>query len=184
MTKVHHVKSARKPIPSIGVEVGQPYYWWAFNFGTKQVSKTYPTRSQLTSSSFLSSVYDLEDSLPTINATDVDEFESAKEDLLSSIEDLKQECEDSLSNMPEQLQESSIHNERIEALENWISEVESISCDIDEDSIREQVISEFYPDKVDLDSTDEEDITQKVSEKITDIVMDSIEELRGTSSGL
>ena len=67
MPRVKHVQSARKAIPSAGIEVGDSYYWWKFRYGGKRVSKTYPKRSQLTQSLW-SSVYAAQEELEEAKA--------------------------------------------------------------------------------------------------------------------
>lgn len=133
MPKVTFVKKAQKDVPHTNIKKGESYYWWKFRFGGKHCSKTMPRRSQLTRSGFLSSLYDLQDRIGEFTATSIEEFDTFKEDILSEIENLKSECEDNLSNMPESLQESSILNERIEGLDNWYSEIEGVSCEESED---------------------------------------------------
>ena len=87
-------------------------------------SATRPTRSQLTRSSFLSSLYDIEDRIGDC----VDE--AYAEDLVAELECLRDECQDSLDNMPWQLQETSesgmLLHERFEGLDEWIAEIEDI----------------------------------------------------------
>ena len=138
MPKVNHVKSARKDNPV--AKKGEPYYWWAFRFSGKRYSKTYPKRSQLTQSAFLQTLYDLEDSISDrfANLTTMDEVEEAKSSLSEEIEDLMNETQDSLDAMPDHLQESStsgeLLQERIDALESWISDLDSVDLELDERS--------------------------------------------------
>lgn len=138
MARANFVKKSRKAIPDAGIKVGDSYYWWKFRFGGKHVSKTAPTRSQLTQSGFLSSLYEIEDRISDSVCETKDDFDSFKEELTGDIENLKDECQDSLDNMPEHSQESSssgeLLRERIDGLESWISEIESIEVDWDEDS--------------------------------------------------
>lgn len=122
MPRVHHVKKARKDNPA--VKAGEPYYWWKFRYGGKRYSKTYPKRSQRTQSAFLGALYDIEDSLG-------DEITREQaEELESDLDALMDECQGSLDNMPYQLQETSesgvLLQERIYALEEWISEIQGI----------------------------------------------------------
>lgn len=61
------------------------------------------------------------------------DLESMRDDRVSDLENLKSECEDNLSNMPDHLQESSVLNERIEGMDSLISDLEAISfSDYDE----------------------------------------------------
>ena len=97
-------------------------------------------------------MYDIEDELSSIEI-DIEgkskeeieqEIRDALECIISEIEELRDECEDKLYNMPEQFQDTSeagiLLQERIDALENWISELEAIDISIeDDDNIQERV---------------------------------------------
>ena len=128
MPKVNFVKRARKPIPSIGVEVGDSYYWWKFGPRfPKQVSKEHPKRQQLTLSDFLKSVYDIEDQIDALQEDDTlaDEVES----IVESINELAEEQREKFENLPEGLQQSGtgeLLEERAENLENFANELESV----------------------------------------------------------
>lgn len=67
------------------------------------------------------------------SASNGPELQSAIEDLKSVAEDIKQRAEDSLENMPEGLRENSDSGqqlqERIDALDSYISELDNISID-------------------------------------------------------
>ena len=136
MPRLHHVQKARKSYPDDNINAGDSYYWWQFAFGPKMKSKTKPRRSQLTQSGFLSNLYDLQDGLAN-RFTDIDAIDDDKQTLIDELEQMKDECQDSLDNMPEHLQEASpageLLTERIDGLEEWVSELESIDAEIDED---------------------------------------------------
>ena len=138
MPRVHFVKKARKDNPAC--KAGESYFWWKFRFGGKQFSKTRPRRSQLTQSGFLSQLYEIEDALSGY-AWDGDP-EAFTQEMSSQLEDLKCECEDSLQNMPEHLQESSssgeLLQERIDGLDEMIQELEAIDTEIDSDLSEEK----------------------------------------------
>ena len=150
--KVHFVKKARKDYPEAGIKKGESYYWWKPRYGGIKRSKTYPSRQELTQSEFLCRVYDIEDELSSIeidiegkNKEEIEqEIRDTLESIISEIEELRDECEDKLYNMPEQLQDTSeagiLLQERIDALEDWISELEAIDISIeDNDDIQERV---------------------------------------------
>lgn len=122
MPRVHFVRKARKDNPV--VKAGGSYYWWKLYRGPKQYSITRPRRWQLTGSSFLSTFWRLQDELP-------DEIDKGgAEDLVEDLNEILDECQDSLDNMPDELQESGpageLLRERIDELEDWISEIEGI----------------------------------------------------------
>ena len=154
--KVHFVKKARKDYPEDGIKKGESYYWWKPRYGGIRRSKTYPSRQELTQSEFLCRVYDIEDELSVIrtqietniegkNKEEIEELiRDALEMIIIEIGELRDECEDKLYNMPEQLQDTSeagiLLQERIDALEDWISELENIDISIeDDDNIQERV---------------------------------------------
>lgn len=125
MPRVHHVKKARKDNPV--VKKGEGYYWWKFRFGPKVYSRTYPKRSQLARSGFLSTLWDIEDRLSTIATSD------DGDEPIAELEELQGECERSLGNMPEQLREPSdsgmLLQERVDSLGEWIDSIYAIDWD-------------------------------------------------------
>lgn len=135
MPRLHFVKKARKDNPA--VKAGESYYWWKHNFGPKRYSKTKPRRSQLTNSSYLATVYDLQDDLP-------DEIDnSAVQDLIQQLEELRDETESSLDNMPEHLQDSSssgqVLQERLNLLEEAIDELNCLDFEDKEPDELEEI---------------------------------------------
>jgi len=130
MPRVTHVKKARRDYPDSGIQKGDEYYWWQFRFGPIVRSKTPPTRSQLTKSSYLQTIYGIEDEFNKGTWAEADDVEARVEEIKSSLDDLKSELEGNLENMPEQLRESSsageLLQERIDNLDSAISELESI----------------------------------------------------------
>jgi hypothetical protein len=139
MPRVNFVKKARKDNPA--VKAGESYYWWKFRFGGKQYSKMPPARAQLTQSEFLSTLYDLEDGLSDrfAHAASSDELETARDDLVSEIQELLDETKSRLENMPEHLQDTSdsgmMLQERIDGLQSWIDDLESVDLELDEDQV-------------------------------------------------
>lgn len=138
MTRAHLVKKARKDNPV--VKKGESYFWWQFPYGSKQYSKTQPTRSQLTQSGFLQTLYVIEDNLNF----DPEDLEASRDNLVSELEQLRDECQESLDNMPEHLQDTSssgeILQERISQLEDWISQLEGV--EVEPDSFLEEVMDD------------------------------------------
>jgi hypothetical protein len=132
MPRVQFVKSARKDIPGTDIKKGDSYFWWKFRFGGKRTSKTYPSRSQLTQSSFLQTVYDIEDRIASCSFADMDDAEEQIQGFVDELNELRDTCQESLDNMPEQLQYAptgELLQERIDALESAISDLESITVD-------------------------------------------------------
>jgi hypothetical protein len=170
------------------VKKGEPYYWWQFNFRPKTISKVAPRRSQLTGSPFLSSLYDLEDEISEAGTTDPEELEGMVSGWVAQITDMKDECEEHLQNMPEQLQESDSGQtlqDRIDGLEQWISDLEAVDLDVDTDAIHADAkVEAEAEERAAPDSAGgrlEEDIyADKLQERIDEI----INELQETSSNL
>lgn len=128
MPKVYYVKKARKENPV--AKVGESYYWWRFAFGAKQYSKVRPKASQLTQSGYLSQVYAIQESIGVDTFTEFDNISNDIETIVSQLEELNYECQDSLDNMPEHLQDTSnaglLLQERIDYIENSVNELQSI----------------------------------------------------------
>jgi len=134
MPRVTHVKKARKAIPDHGIAVGDSYYWWAFRVGgrgsIKKFSKTPPKRQQLTQSSFLISLYDIEDSITGLAADDT--LPDMIADIAQQLRDLGEECQGSLDNMPDGLREGDtgqMLQERASMCESAADELENIETD-------------------------------------------------------
>ena len=143
MARVTHVKKARKANKEAGIKKGDSYYWWKFRFGGKRFSLTPPRRSQLTQSNFYSQLYDAEDAIGDLEAgafSDVSSLQSEIDSIKDNLESLKSECEDSLSNMPDSLQSAptgELLQERIDELDNLISELDSIDYSEPEEATKE-----------------------------------------------
>lgn len=171
MARVHFVKKARKDNPSAGIKKGDSYYWWAFMVGgrggPKHYSKTQPKQSQLTSSDFLSRVYELQERIEGMATPDtIEDVESAIEELTSEISDISSEQEDKLSNMPEGLQQGptgELLQSRIDELESWKSELEGIDVSFDEPEQEEGESEEDYEERK------QEELDEKLNELLGEI---------------
>lgn len=146
------VKKARKDNPA--VKKGESYFWWKFKFSNKHYSKTSPTRSQLTQSNFLSQIYNIEDNMAKqdFSSMDSDIIQFTINEFVEELQNLLDECQENLDNIPEQLQESSNAGQtlqrRIDGLEEAISELEFININFDDDDEteyerREEIQIEF-----------------------------------------
>ena len=130
MPRVTHVKKARIDNPVC--KQGEPYYWWKFRFGGKRYSSTPPKASQLTQSAYYGALYglteNLEGELPPENESD---FDTMRDDLASQLQEIGEECQTSLDNMPESLQEAptgELLQERIDACEAAVGDLESLEA--------------------------------------------------------
>lgn len=150
---------------TIFIHKGESYFWWAFQRGPVLYSKTQPKPSQLTQSTFLSSVYSLGERISElVDINDKDDFDSIKEELLSEIEELKDQCQESLENMPESLQYSPVGEllqERIDELDSWYSDIDTIEVE-------------------EIEQEDEE-TDEEFQERLSELIYSSVSELQGTS---
>ena len=152
MPKVHHVKKAQKARPAYGIEVGDSYYHWTFNYGRLHCSKTYPKQSQLTQAPCLGGMYSIQEDMA--EAPSDAGLEDFRNGITERVRGLGDECQTSLDNMPKQLQEGDtgqLLRERIEAMEGWADELESIELENPDD---ETLIEE---NDIDVDDEDAED---------------------------
>lgn len=131
MPRVHHVQKAAKDHPEIGVKKGEPYYHWTFKNqrgpGTQVKSKTYPKPSQLTRSAFKSQWRGFSETIAEMPLDDG--LYDALQELAGEIRALGEECQSSLDNMPEGLQQGStgeLLQTRIDNCESWASEIEGL----------------------------------------------------------
>lgn len=145
MARANFVKKARKDYPEHGVKKGESYWWWKFNFSRiKYISKEKPSRSQLTQSSFFSTLWAIEDGMGERFAGHVcsDDIQNELDNLISEIEELRDEVQGNKDNMPYQLQESDtgqMLQERVEGLENWINELNGIDTSMEENLSEEEL---------------------------------------------
>ena len=139
---------------AILIHKGESYWTWAFMTGPQMYSKTRPRQSQLTQSEFMSTYYGIMEQIEDWDPEDRDEstLEDFVEDIKSQLEELRDETQERLDNMPESLQESDsgqLLQERIDECDNLISEFESIdtSFDYDEDDLEDEK-QQAWEDKV------------------------------------
>jgi uncharacterized protein YukE len=131
MPRVHHRK-ARKDYPDHNIKRGDMYYTWSLKTGPRS-SRTYrqlspPRRSQLTTSDFLSQLYDLEDRLLKLSGDTILDVTSEVEDIAGEIRQLGEEQQEKVDNMPDGLQQGDtgqMIQERAEACEQWASDLEN-----------------------------------------------------------
>lgn len=149
MARATFVKKARRAVPSAGIKVGDSYWWWSFKtaYGSRKVfSKTQPKPSQLTQSTFYSTLLRIQEEMPEFG--DVSEVESWAEDAASELQDLADECQSSFDNLPEGLQQGptgELLQERIDGLQSIIDELQSLDYeveDVDLDDLEQPIIGD------------------------------------------
>jgi hypothetical protein len=102
MPRVHHVKRAQKPNRVVTQEdidraksgedpEAASYYWWAFRYGGKRMSKKRPRQSQLTQSKW-SQVYEAQEQIS--DSGDVSDLKDAIENAISVLEEVGGEYEE------------------------------------------------------------------------------------------
>jgi len=176
MPRVHYVKKARKANPV--AQPGEPYYWWKFRYGGKRYSKTPPRGSQLTQSAYYGTVRSIGEFIEDSNVETNDELIELRDEVVSQLEDLRDETQSSLDNMPDELQYSptgELLQERIDAVESAISDIESIDEYAEEEPDRnhyddgEEGTDEFQSDHNDWQEQLESHLESAVSD-MTDYV--------------
>lgn len=152
------------------IEAGETYRWAEPRYGPLLIwcHEHYPRRSEL-SSSKLGQVWDAQDEFDVSEVTDIDEIKTAVEAVGEIARDVASEYEDSISNMPEGLQEGQVAEEmreKIDALEAYADELESWDPDeveeFDEETVTEEVSSEVILEIVDeMEEQPDEDVTEE-----------------------
>jgi hypothetical protein len=72
--------------------------------------------------------HDMEGEIDSYEFGSTDDFDDLKQSLVDQANDFLSEREDTLSNLPEQLQDSSISQEYVEAAEQWVSALEDVDA--------------------------------------------------------
>jgi hypothetical protein len=158
------------------VEKGQEYYTWQKFRSPRQYSLTYPDRRLLTSSDYLITLYDIEDEINAIEASSVEDLESALDSIKEQIESLRDEQQEKLDNMPEQLQENSdagmMLQERYDALDTACDSLGGIDLSYDEpddDELRDEFDEDAEVTDEMLEEKREEKLQEWIQEKIGEV---------------
>lgn len=126
MARVHRVERAAKDYPQAGIKKGESYYWWQLYKQHKQMSKTVPKRSQLTSSEYQQRLFSI---IEDLEAWQGDWTEVDRNELVAQLEELRDETQEKYDNLPEGLQQGDtgvLLEERVSNLDGWIDELNSI----------------------------------------------------------
>lgn len=130
MARANFVKKARKDNPVC--KKGESYYWWKFRYGGKHYSLTQPKTSQLTQSEFLSQIYDVDERIQSMGIET--NFESEVSEIIDELNSLRDETEEKLYNMPEQLQDAptgELLQNRVDEVQQMIDDLECIDTEVD-----------------------------------------------------
>lgn len=157
------------------INVGESYYTWCFYGGQPQYSKTAPKRSQLTQNWFKIELYSIQEEIEERENQDTEDITILVDSVTERIESLRDECQEHLDNIPEQLQESDAGQtlqSRIDALDNALAEFENIDTEFEseiDESDRDTMSDEEWEEQ--LNDEKQEWIDNKMSE-INDIDLD------------
>lgn len=126
---------AQKDYPAFGIRRGQEHYTWSIPQGgtfQKFRSLTQPKKSQLVPAGYQQDFAVLQETAAALG--DIDDAEQIQ-GLIDEIVALKEDTEEKLGNMPQQLQDSNtgqLMQDRITELETWIDELTEIMSDAEE----------------------------------------------------
>ncbi|MBA7679672.1 hypothetical protein ES703_87974 [subsurface metagenome] len=100
-----------------------------------------PTRSQMTGSDFLATLFDIEDSLSALSVEAMEDAQGTIDEIIGQLEELRDETEGRRDNMPEQLQDAptgEMLQGRVDSVDEMLGELEDIETDIDEELSEEE----------------------------------------------
>lgn len=104
---------------------------------------------------------------------------TAAQDIVSELENIRDELEDNFYNIPEQLQDGaagSLLQERMDEIDDVISELESVDYYELQDEVRDEAeteVGEFNPDDPDREYETQEEWEDAVQDKMRDLDVDA-----------
>jgi len=127
------------------IQVGDEYY----RFSKTRFQKLRPlclackpTRSQMTSSDFMATLYGIEDDMAALTIEAIKEdAQNVIDSIKGQLEELRDETEEKRDNMPESLQDAptgELLQGRYDSVEEMIGELEDIDLEIDEELTEEE----------------------------------------------
>ena len=138
------------------INVGESYYTWCFYGGQPQYSKERPKPSQLTQNWFKQELYSIQEKIEEFEPEDVEDVATFIDEIRDDAESLRDECQEHLDNMPEQLQDSDSGQtlqERIDNLDSVIGDIDNFDSEFESEIEKED------------DETDEEFLERQSEEK-------------------
>ena len=138
------------------INVGESYYTWCFYGGQPQYSKERPKPSQLTQNWFKQELYSIQEKIEDFEPEDVEDIATFIDDIMNDAESLRDECQEHLDNMPEQLQDSDSGQtlqERIDNLDSVIGDIDNFDSEFESEIEKED------------DETDDEFLERQSEEK-------------------
>lgn len=102
-------------------------------------------------------MYDIQDNIESSICNDPEDFENIKDEIISSIESLRDETQEKLDNMPESLQYSptgELLQERVDGCDQWQADIEAIDHDY-EPYEKDEDLSEAENEEAELEHKQE-----------------------------
>lgn len=139
MPKVIRVAAARKDAGNCSacgapIKAGDPYVWFQFRFQAKTVQcakpQCAPKPADLTRSEYQRAIYALHEN--AFDGSTLDDLITQREGAVSALEELRDETQEKLDNMPEGLQQGDtgqLLQERIDALESALADLENVEME-------------------------------------------------------
>ncbi len=158
------------------IEIGQPYKWAKPRYGSKKIRCAVCVfkASELTQSEFLSQVYAIDETIAEWTTDTC--FESAIEEVVGELEILRDECDDKLNNMPDQLQYAptgQLLQERQDSCDEMIDELQGVELEVDEEEITTDCKEGFEKEE----DESEEDYKTRLQEETQQAIEDKKEEI-------
>jgi prefoldin subunit 5 len=122
------------------INVGESYYTWCFYGGQPQYSKERPKPSQLTQNWFKQELYSIQEKIEEFEPEDVEDVATFIDEIRDDAESLRDECQEHLDNMPEQLQDSDSGQtlqERIDNLDSVIGDIDNFDSEFESEIEKE-----------------------------------------------
>lgn len=135
MARVNHVKKAAKDYPDLGIKKGQEYWWVKPYRCSKRIFTKPPLPSQTTNSEFYATLWGIQEDMAVAHAESFEELQSMRDNWVSDLQELADDCRSKFDNMPEGLQQGDtgqLLEQRADAIESYISDLESVDLDTPE----------------------------------------------------
>lgn len=189
-------KTAAKDYPANGIKKGDRYWYAQIKTGprsSRTLRQLQPfKRSQLTSSDFLSQLYDIEDDLD--NVVQDENLPGTLREIAENLRNLGQEQQDKYDNMPEGLQQGptgEMLEERANNCESWADEIEQAADELEHkiEEINGKEPHDLDDISYDPETDDEEDapsdeeVQEARDRELTDAYSEAVESATGSNPG-
>ena len=162
---------------------GETYYWYKKRYGGRIEKREYPKPSELTSSEFLTSVYEIGETIPDFGS--FQEIESWIEETKETLETVLEETDEKLNNLPEQLQYAPVGEllqNRVDSVQEWIDGLDTIELEPEqsEQDWKEEYREDYNDENGEID---EEDLQELWEEYLLSEVERAAEEIQTEYEG-